>query len=554
MSPTKPVTSTADWHLPIGAHYLGPHDPNETLNVTLVLRRKTPLGKLAPSPSRSARHADFVARYGADPADVERLRAFSRQHGLQELACEPGRRTLHLSGTAQALQQAFGVELGHYELTPGGTPYVGPAQAPVLPDPAVIAVLGLDRRPVAKPHFRIAKATPTTTYTPLQVGQLYNFPAGTDGTGQTIAIIELGGGYTQADLDTYFSGLGLATPSVTAVSVDSGSNQPGGSADAEVMLDIEVAGALAPAAKLVVYFAGNTDQGFYNAISQAAQNTTLPPTVMSISWGGPESSWSTASRNAMETALQDAATLDVTVTVAAGDDGSSDGVTGSTPHVDFPASSPSVLACGGTKLLASGTTISSEVVWNETTADEGATGGGVSTVFALPSWQSASKVPAASNGFVGRGVPDVAGDADPVTGYDVRVDGQNETVGGTSAVAPLWAALVARLNQKLGHSLGAANAALYGVASTFNDITQGNNGSYKAAKGWDACTGLGSPNGQALLSALQAASSTPAPTPAPAPAPTPPPSPAPSPAPSHHHKGGGHKPPPGDKHPKGKPD
>jgi kumamolisin len=541
MSTTKPVTSTADWHLPIGAHYLGPHDPNETLDVTLVMRRKNPLGALAPSPSRSARHADFEARYGADPADVEHLRSFSRQHGLKELACEPGRRTLHLSGTAQALQQAFGVQLGHYELTPGGPPYVGSAQAPVLPD-AVIAVLGLDRRPVAKPHFRIAKATPATTYTPLQVGQLYNFPTGTDGTGQTIAIIELGGGYQQADLDTYFSGLGLATPSVTAVSVDSGSNQPGGDADAEVMLDIEVAGALAPAAKLVVYFAGNTDQGFYNAISQAAHNTSLPSTVMSISWGGPESSWSTASRNAMETALEDAATLDVTVTVAAGDDGSSDGVTGSTPNVDFPSSSPSVLACGGTKLLASGSTISSEVVWNETTADEGATGGGVSTVFARPSWQSASKVPAAANGFVGRGVPDVAGDADPVTGYDVRVDGQNETVGGTSAVAPLWAALVARLNQKLGRSLGAANAALYGVASTaFHDITQGNNGSYKAAKGWDACTGLGSPNGQALLSALQATSSNPAPAPAPAPAPSPP------------HKGGSHKPPTsGGKHPKGK--
>ena len=540
MSTTKPVTSTADWHLPVGARYLGSHDPNETLNVTLVLRRKNPLGALTPSSSRSARHADFEARYGADPADMERVRAFGRQHGLKELACEPGRRTLHLSGTAQALQQAFGVQLGHYELTPGGTPYVGSAQAPVLPDPAVIAVLGLDRRPVAKPHFRIAKAKPATTYTPLQVGQLYDFPAGTDGTGQTIAIIELGGGYVQADLDTYFSGLGLATPSVTAVSVDSGSNQPGGDADAEVMLDIEVAGALAPAAKLVVYFAGNTDQGFYNAISQAAHNTSLPCTVMSISWGGPESSWSTASRNAMETALEDAATLDVTVTVAAGDDGSSDGVTGSTPHVDYPASSPSVLACGGTKLLASGSTISSEVVWNETTADEGATGGGVSTVFALPSWQSGSKVPAASNGFVGRGVPDVAGDADPVTGYDVRVDGQNETVGGTSAVAPLWAALVARLNQKLGRSLGAANAALYGVASTaFHDITQGNNGSYKAAKGWDACTGLGSPNGQALLSALQATSSKPAPAPAPAPSPP--------------HKGGSHKPPTsGGKHPKGK--
>jgi len=540
MSKTKPAAATAHWHLPAGARYLGSHAPDETLDVTLVLRRKSPLGKLAPSTSRSARHADFVARYGADPADVKRLRAFSSQHGLQELACDPGRRTLHLRGTAQSLQQAFGVQLGRYAQMPGGTSYVGCAQAPTLPDPAVIAVLGLDRRPVAQPHFRIAQAQPSITYTPLQVGELYNFPSG-DGTGQTIAIIELGGGYVQADLDTYFKSLGLATPSITAVSVDAGSNQPGGAADAEVMLDIEVSGALAPAAKFVVYFAANTDQGFYNAISQAAHSSSQPATVMSISWGGPESSWSTASRNAMETALEDAAALGVTVTVAAGDDGSSDGVSSGQPTVDYPASSPSVLGCGGTRLLGSGSTINSEVVWNETAGNEGATGGGVSAVFALPAWQANAGVPAATGGFAGRGVPDVAGDADPLTGYDVRVDGQSEVVGGTSAVAPLWAALVARLNQQLGHSLGAANAALYGIGEkAFRDITQGNNGSYTAGPGWDACTGLGSPNGQALLSALQGTSSSPAP--------------APAPAPPKKHKGGTRKKPPvsGGKHPKGK--
>lgn len=527
MSKTQPATPTAQRHQPPSARYLGRHAPDASLDVTLVLRRRNPLGTMAPPSSPASRHVDFETHYGADPADVERLRGFSRQHGLQELACEPGRRTLHLRGTVQSLQQAFGVQLGRYQLMPGGASYVGCAQEPTLPDPAVIAVLGLDQRPVAQPHFRIAQATPTNTYTPLQVGQLYAFPAGTDGTGQTIAIIELGGGYQQADLDTYFSGLGLATPSITAVSVDGGSNQPGGDADAEVMLDIEVSGALAPKAALVVYFAANTDQGFYNAISQAAHSTTQPATVLSISWGGPETSWSTASRNAMETALEDAAALDVTVTVAAGDNGSSDGVSGGQPNVDFPASSPSVLACGGTELTGSGSTIGSEVVWNETASNEGATGGGVSTVFALPTWQTASKVPTAAGAFAGRGVPDVAGNADPMTGYNVRVDGQDEVIGGTSAVAPLWAALVARLNQQLGRSLGAANAALYSIGEkAFRDITQGNNGSYSAGPGWDACTGLGSPNGQTLLSALQAGSASPAPAPS---------SPKPKP--------GGHKPP-----------
>ena len=492
------ATPTTRRHLPSAMRYLGACANDEPMDVTLVLRRRQPLERPIPR----VRRADFAARYGADPVDVERVRAFGAKHGMQEKACDMACRTLHWHGSAQSLQQAFGVKLGRYEMSPGGASFVGSAQEPVLPDPAVIAVLGLDRRPVAHPHFRIAQAQPAATYTPAQIGQLYAFPAG-DGTGQTIAIIELGGGYQQSDLDTYFSRLGLKTPSVSAVSVDGSSNQPGSSADAEVDLDIEVAGALAPAATFAVYFAPNTDQGFYDAISQAAHSSSQPATVMSISWGGPEDSWSTASRNAMETALEDAAALGVTVCVAAGDGGSSDGESDGQPHVDYPASSASVLGCGGTKLMSSGTTITSEVVWDETAANEGATGGGVSEVFALPTWQANASIPAAPNGFTGRGVPDVAGNADPLTGYDVLVDGQSEVVGGTSAVAPLWTALIARLNQQLGKSLGHANAALYAVGEgAFRDITHGNNGAYQAGTGWDACTGWGSPDGAALLSVL----------------------------------------------------
>lgn len=500
--------ATTRRHLPSAVRYLGACAHDEPLDVTLVLRRRQQMER----PIARTPRADFAARYGADPADVERVRAFGRQHGMQERACDMARRTLHWHGSALALQQAFGVKLGRYETSPGGATYIGCSGAPVLPDPAVIAVLGLDRRPVAHPHFRVAQAQPAATYTPVDIGQLYAFPAG-DGSGQTIAIIELGGGYQQSDLDTYFSGLGLQTPSVSAVSVDGGSNQPGSSADAEVMLDIEVAGALAPAATYVVYFAPNTDQGFYDAISQAAHSSSQPGTVMSISWGGPEDSWSAASRDAMETALEDAAALGVTVSVAAGDGGSSDGESDGQPHADYPAASPSVLACGGTRLSSSGTTITSEVVWNETAANEGATGGGVSAVFALPTWQADASVPKAPNGFAGRGVPDVAGNADPLTGYDVLVDGQSEVVGGTSAVAPLWAALIARLNQQLGKSLGLANAALYGTSGKgFHDITQGDNGVYQARGGWDACTGWGSPDGAALLAALSGTGSDPAPS------------------------------------------
>ena len=492
--------------LPASVRYIGPHDPDATVDVTLVFRHRA-APTAAAWPHSAMPRKDYADQHGADPADVERVRAFSKKHGMRELDCHMDRRTLHLSGTVQSMKEAFGVDMGQYSMGSSGAHFIGCAQEPTLPDPAIIAVLGLDKRPVATAHFRKPLAQPINSFTPLQLGGLYQFPAGTDGTGQTIAIIELGGGYQQADLDTYFSGLGIKGPTVTSVSVDGGSNTPGGDADGEVMLDIEVAGALAPGAKFVVYFTTNTDQGFYNAIAQAAHDTTNKPTVISISWGGPEDSWAPQGRDALESALQDAVALGITVTVAAGDAGSTDGETDGNPHVDFPSSSPSVLACGGTKLTASGSKIASEVVWNETATGNGATGGGVSTVYPLPTWQASSKVPTGAASFKGRGVPDVAGDADPLTGYQIRVDGKDVVYGGTSAVAPLWAALVARLNQALGTNLGDGHVALYQAGkAAFHDITEGNNGTHSAAAGWDACTGLGSPNGEALLTALRSAS------------------------------------------------
>jgi kumamolisin len=488
------------------SRYLGPHTDQTPIEVTLVLRRR---GQSAPVPAawpqRHASRADFARQWGADPQDLETLRAFARTHGLKETGADARRRVLHMAGAPSALERAFGVTLGRYQLSDGRGPFVGCSHAPSLP-PEAIAVLGLDRRPVASPRSRRPKSTPSATFTPLQLGQLYAFPGDTDGSGQTIALIELGGGFSSSDLAAYFKSLGIAqAPTVTAVSVAGGTNQPGGSADDEVMLDIEVSGALAPAAQILVYFAPNTDQGFYEAISQAAHDAVNKPTVMSISWGGPESSWSSQAVTAMQTALEDAATLGLTVTVAAGDSGSGDGVSDGQPHVDFPASSPYALACGGTKLTASASAIRAEVVWNETSSDEGATGGGVSVLFALPAWQQSAQVPKAPNGSAGRGVPDVAGDADPLTGYEVLVDGAKAVIGGTSAVAPLWAALVARCNQSLGSNLGDPHALFYQIGtSAFRDITQGNNGAYAAGPGWDPCTGLGSPNGQALLRALSA--------------------------------------------------
>ncbi len=366
----------------------------------------------------------------------------------------------------------------------------------------VTGVLGLDNRPQARTRLVVPKADAPApvSYTPLDLGKIYRFPSDTDGSGQRIAIIELGGGFAQTDLDTYFQGLGITGPTVTAVGVDGAQNVPGqdpNGADGEVLLDIEVVGALAPGADVLVYFAPNTDAGFLDAVSEAAHAEPAPASI-SISWGQSEDDWTAQARKAMDAAFADAAMLGVTVTAAAGDDGSTDRTTDNKAHCDFPASSPHALACGGTSLRAdpSSGAVSSETVWDNGVGN-GATGGGVSSRFTRPKWQNSAGVPSRPNGRSGRGVPDVSADADPQTGYDVLVDGSKMVIGGTSAVAPLWAALTARLVQSLGKPLGLLQPALYAgvtagvVQPGFRDIINGNNGQFQAGPGWDACTGLG---------------------------------------------------------------
>jgi kumamolisin len=489
------------------------------VTVSVIVKRKEPLkingrGGRASGPVRVSR-AEFKKRHSADPDAIKKVKAFAREFNLKVVA-DPNqvlRRTVQLTGTAADMQKAFGVVLEQklinnveYRVREGGI------QLPESLTGVVEAVLGLDNRPQARPHFRVRKpragAAAPSSYTPPQVAEAYKFPSSASGAGQTIGIIELGGGYRQADLTAYFKTLNLAAPAITAVSVDAGKNKPSNanSADGEVMLDIEVAGSVAAGAKIAVYFTPNTDQGFIDAITTAVHDAANKPSVISISWGGPESSWTQQSMTALDAACQSAAALGVTITVAAGDDGSTDGGTGN--NVDFPASSPHVLACGGTKLDANGATIVSEVVWNELANKEGATGGGVSNVFALPTWQANANVPKPSTSAGGRGVPDVAGDADPTTGYTIRVDGETTVIGGTSAVAPLWAGLVAVANQQLGTHVGFIQPAIYAAkaASAFNDITVGNNGAFSAGPGWDACTGLGSPIANKLIPLLTPAS------------------------------------------------
>jgi kumamolisin len=551
----------------------GPLDTSQRAEVTVVVRRRAELPAEIVAGPTVLTSEELAERYGADPADVELVRQELGSRGLEVTAVYQATRRIKVAGTLGDLSSAFGTTLALVSSPDhAGHQFThryreGPLYVPAALAGVVRAVLGLDTRPQARPHYRVrgedgagAAAAPGTSYPPNQVADIYGFPAGTTGAGQTIAVIELGGGFTTSDLDAYFGSLGIAVPSITAASVDGASNNPADTSGAsvEVNLDIDVIGAAAPGAAQVVYFAPNNgDQGFVDAISDAAQASPAPIAI-SISWGQSEDAWTAQGLASMNQAMSDAAALGITVCAAAGDSGSTDGVNDGQQHVDFPASSPYALGCGGTKLEADPATgvVSSEVVWNELAANEGAGGGGVSDQFAVPAWQASAGVPARAagtaggnpvggqhhrrhpgddedaagggieaagapagasagsggpGGGTGRGVPDVAGNADPTTGYQIYSGGKAQVVGGTSAVAPLWSALTARLAQATGKRFGLLQPDLYaGIApgadvAGFRDITSGNNGAYSAGPGWDACSGLGVPDGTALLNRLNSA-------------------------------------------------
>src|SRR5260221_1493256 len=501
---------------------VGPVDPNEPVEITVYLRAPATsnlankISEQVQQQGRPMSRQEYSASQSASPDDLAKVEEFARKKGLTVVEKDPVGRRVVLAGTAAAMSAAFATNLQRYE-HPGGTyrGRTGPLHIPSELDQIIVGVFGLDDRPQARPHFqrsdRVAGGKEATiSYTPSQLAQLYDFQTGAtlNGSGQCIALIELDGGYKNQDLQTYFQQqLKVPLPKVTSESVDRGNNHPVGTpdtADGEVDLDIEVAGPIVPGAHIVVYFAPNTDRGFLDAITQAIHDTTNNPSVISISWGSAEVDWTAQAMQAMDQAFQAAAALGITVCCAAGDNGSGDGVNDWLAHFDFPASSPHVPSCGGIRLEA----VNNEVVWND--GPNSATGGGVSDFFPLPTWQANAGVPPSANPdhHVGRGVPDVAGDADPQTGYNVYVDGQSVVFGGTSAVAPLWAGLIALMNQQRGQPVGYLNPKLYQnyqkliQAQALRDVTSGDNGAYSAGPGWDACSGVGTPDGARLLAAL----------------------------------------------------
>jgi kumamolisin len=546
-----------------GAKVVGVVDPDQRIEITVQLRRKAgsnledtvnQISSQGLADRKYLTRAELNTQAGADPEDIAKIDAFAHDHGLTVTEASAPRRTVKLSGRIADMCTAFGVKLQRYKA--GSISYRGRTGSLTIPEDLkdiIVRVLGLDDRPTVETHYRLLDpkqsspaaagkrsaprgkkrphAAPTTSFTPPQLAAIYDFPANLNGAKQTIGLIELndvdnqgnptGAGYATSDLQSFFSGLNIPVPSVSAVGVDGGANLPGpdAGADGEVTLDIEVAGAIAPGANIAVYFGTNTDDGFIQVLSAAVHDDVRKPSVISVSWGQAEETATAQLLQGLNEILQEAAVLGVTVCVAAGDDGSADmkqNVWDGKAHVDFPASSSFALACGGTTLDASsrpGAPV--ETVWNRG-ANGGSTGGGVSNFFPKPSYQSTVSVPSPANPKGGRGVPDVSADADPFTGYSVVIGGQQQPIGGTSAVAPLYAGLIARINESLvssgGNPVGFLNPLLYAPSippSVFHDVTTGNNdiynklkGEFPAGPGWDPCTGFGSLDGSLLLAAL----------------------------------------------------
>jgi kumamolisin len=528
-------------HLPAGSVAKQRTNPNRWIELTLGVRRRKELPDLSALEGKRPAERTYMTReqlrdeYGSDPAAVEAIEKFAAAHNLVVTKNEPASARMGLGGTVANLSAAFGVTLFDYTHPKLGEFHArtGPISVPAELGDAITGVFGFNnhralRRLPRKPRvaeLRLnAAAQARPWFMPTELATIYNFP-NADAHGQCIGLLEFGGGVEQPDVAAYFQKIGVPAPNIQIVAVDGVSTDPAADPDStgEVMLDIDVAGAMAGGAKVAVYFSTFDEKGFIDILSAVINDSANDPGVLSISWGWDENQpfnntvlWSPAAMDHVNHSLLAVAQLGITVCVSTGDDGSEAQVQDGHAHVNFPATSPYVLAVGGTTLHArkgtNGQTSITEVVWND--GPGSGTGGGISDITPVPSWQE-GKVPRSINpgNFAGRAIPDVAANADPNTGYLVRSGGQFGIVGGTSASTPLWGSLITRINALLGKRVGNVNALLYGTigpAKVLRDITSGNNdtdgllnGRFQAGPGWDACSGWGAPDGAKLLNALK---------------------------------------------------
>jgi kumamolisin len=517
-------------------------DPKEKFSVTIGLS-----GPKLPGPDEYVGQrltaAELASKFGARKEDADKVAKSLKKFGLAVDGLSLATRSMSVKGTAAAMEAAFKPGMAIMRSRDQGEyrGRQGTLQIPSELKGIVTGVFGLDERQMArrKSHpasgAAAAHAGKLAPLTPSDLEKRYNFPAG-DCAGQTIAIAEFGGGYFADDVTAYCQQFQRSVPSIQAISVDAPAytlqqilalppdqrdNELG--ASVEVMMDVEIVAGLCPLANILVYFS-TFDQGGWVDLLDAV--IARQPAVLSVSWGLAEDDpgWSQNAVNAINDRLNAARLLGITTCVSSGDDGSGDQLDDGAAHVDFPACSPFALGVGGTMLTGSGAK-AKEVTWWEspgrrTNNGGGATGGGVSTIFARPAWQTVSVASVNSGSIDGRVVPDVSALAGAPL-YSLVFGGQTHPNGGTSASAPLWASLIARINGNLPTSKQQRFLAplLYQNGATgqpagktsFRDVTTGNNASnpepgvgYKARTGFDAVSGWGVPDGVKLQNALTA--------------------------------------------------
>ena len=530
-----------------GAKLVGPADPNETVSLSIRVRRKPGSPQLPdmehwartlPANREYISRENFAATYGAAQEDLDKVTEFAKANNLVVKEVSIPRRTVEVTGTVDQMSKAFAVKLDMYKTDQ--EMYRGREGAVHLPKDLaerVEGVFGLDNRRMARRHGSTTEGVAERTeqviaqagsaLNPVQVAGLYHFPTMPHAFTQTIGLLEFSDhtsglcGYLPSDISSYFTknigiGPGYITPILSSVTVDGATNSPGGPNDAEVALDIEVAGAVAQSAKIAVYFAPFTEKGWVDALSTIVHDSVNAPSVLSISWAWTELesfdgvlAWTQQAMQAVSSVFQEAAFMGMTVFVASGDNGSNCQIGDGKAHVYYPSSDPWVTSCGGTSINNVSGSSFDEVTWN----DNGVTGGGISDVFDLPLWQTEANIPLSvnANKRKGRGIPDIAGYAN---GYNIVLQGvASNGWWGTSETAPLYAGLIAVINAYMGQPVGYLNPTLYKLAAApgqtiFRDIHDGGSNAvspapgYTAGVGWDACTGWGSVNGSALLAEL----------------------------------------------------